>query len=390
MEVMLGYSDSAKELGPASATLRLFDAQAQLAAWAAEHGVKLTLFHGRGGAIGRGGGPAGRAVLAQAPGSVDGRFKVTEQGEVIFARYGTPAIGLRHLEQVTSAVLLASAPSHPDRSNAAATAFGGIAAAVDDAAKRAFRALVESDGFAEWFATVSPLEQIGGLRIGSRPARRGHGGGPLGLEDLRAIPWVFAWAQTRLNLPGWYGLGSGLAAAAWSGSDLPGERPPVPPDARPMAEGAIVSGALAPGDSDGGIPPEGLAALRRAYREWPLLATLLDNAEMSLAKTDREVAVRYLALGGRPDLTDRVLAEYDLTRRLVLSVTEHDRLVANRPVLSRAIVLRDPYVDALSYLQLRALSALRAGEATGAELPVLNRMLLLTVSGIAAGLQNTG
>ena len=364
LEVMLGYSDSAKELGPASATLRLFDAQSELAAWAREHDVKLTLFHGRGGAIGRGGGPAGRAVLAQAPGSVDGRLKVTEQGEVIFARYGQPAIGLRHLEQVTSAVLLASSPSVADRNRAAATDFQELAAAIDDAAKGSFRALVEADGFAGWFATVSPLGEIGGLRIGSRPARRGHGGGPLGLEDLRAIPWVFAWAQTRLNLPGWYGLGSGLAAAAWAG--------------------------IPAGDSDGDIPPEGLAELRRAYREWPLLATLLDNAEMSLAKTDREVAARYLALGGRPDLTDRVLAEYDLTRRLVLAVTGHNRLVAGRPVLSRAIVLRDPYVDALSYLQLRALSALRAEDGDAAERAALERLLLLTVSGIAAGLQNTG
>ena len=360
LEVMLGYSDSAKELGPASATLRLFDAQAELAAWAAEHDVKLTLFHGRGGAIGRGGGPAGRAVLAQAPGSVDGRFKVTEQGEVIFARYGQPAIGLRHLEQVTSAVLLASSPSVADRNRAAAVAFKELATAIDDAAKGAFRALVEADGFAEWFATVSPLDQIGGLRIGSRPARRGHGGGPLGLEDLRAIPWVFAWAQTRLNLPGWYGLGSGLAAAAaWA-------------------------------ENSAGTSADGITALRSAYREWPLLATLLDNAEMSLAKTDREIAARYLALGNRPDLTERVLTEYDLTRRLVLAVTEHDRLVANRPVLSRAIVLRDPYVDALSYLQLRALSALRAEEAAPEERPALNRTLLLTVSGVAAGLQNTG
>ena len=364
LEVMLGYSDSAKELGPASATLRLFDAQAELAVWAVEHDVKLTLFHGRGGAIGRGGGPAGRAVLAQAPGSVAGRFKVTEQGEVIFARYGQPRIGLRHVEQVTSAVLLATSPSVADRNGAAATEFQRLAVAIDAAAKGSFRALVEADGFAEWFATVSPLEEIGGLRIGSRPARRGHGGGPLGLEDLRAIPWVFAWAQTRLNLPGWYGLGSGLAAAAWAG--------------------------IPAGDSDGDIPPEGMAELRRAYREWPLLATLLDNAEMSLAKTDRAIAARYLALGGRPDLTDRVLDEYDLTRRLVLAVTGHDRLVANRPVLSRAIVLRDPYVDALSYLQLRALSALRADDADAEERTALTRLLLLTVSGIAAGLQNTG
>jgi len=364
LEVMLGYSDSAKELGPATATLRLFDTQAELAAWAVEHDVKLTLFHGRGGAIGRGGGPAGRAVLAQAPGSVDGRLKVTEQGEVIFARYGQPAIGLRHLEQVTSAVLLASSPAVGDRNGAAATTFADLATAIDGAAKGAFRALVETDGFAEWFATVSPLEEIGALRIGSRPARRGHGGGPLGLEDLRAIPWVFAWAQTRLNLPGWYGLGSGLAAAAWAG--------------------------IPAGDSDGDIPQEGLHALRRAYREWPLLATLLDNAEMSLAKTDRAIAAHYLALSDRPDLTERVLAEYDLTRRLVLAVTEHERLVANRSVLSRAIVLRDPYVDALSYLQLRALAALRSEDGGATDRALLERVLLLTVSGVAAGLQNTG
>jgi phosphoenolpyruvate carboxylase len=374
LEVMLGYSDSAKELGPASAALRLFEAQAQLASWSASHDVKLTLFHGRGGAIGRGGGPAGRAVLAQAPGSVDGRLKVTEQGEVIFARYGQPPIGLRHLEQVTSAVLLASSPSVASRNGDAASAFGSLAGRIDEAACGAFRSLVESDGFASWFARVSPLNEIGGLRIGSRPARRGLGTGPLGLEDLRAIPWVFAWSQTRLNLPGWYGLGSGLAAA----------------------ESAA-----------------GIEELQRAYKEWPLLATLLDNAEMSLAKTDRVIASRYLALGGRDDLTSRVLAEYDLTRRLVLAVTGHDRLLADRAVLSRAVVLRDPYVDALSYLQLRALTALRAADAgpegeagagggaghggeagpeggAGPDRESLERLLLLSVSGVAAGLQNTG
>ena len=364
LEAMLGYSDSAKELGPASATLRLFEAQAELAAWAAAHDVALTLFHGRGGAIGRGGGPAGRAVLAQAPGSVAGRLKVTEQGEVIFARYGRHSIGLRHMEQVTSAVLLASSPSLAERTAAAAGEFRELAASIDVASKSAFRALAEADGFAGWFATVSPLGEIGGLRIGSRPARRGHGGGPLGLEDLRAIPWVFAWAQTRLNLPGWYGLGSGLAAAAWTGIEA--------------------------GDSDGDVPQEGIAELRRAYKEWPLLATLLDNAEMSLAKTDRAIAARYLDLGGRPDLTARVLAEYDLTRRLVLEVTEHDLPVADRQVLARAIVLRDPYVDALSYLQLRALTALRSQDVDPAEQAALERLLLLTISGVAAGLQNTG
>ncbi|HUA43448.1 MAG TPA: phosphoenolpyruvate carboxylase [Streptosporangiaceae bacterium] len=352
MEVMLGYSDSAKELGMVSATLRLFDTQSRLARWAAENDVALVLFHGRGGALGRGGGPAGRAVLAQAPGSVDGRFKVTEQGEVIFARYGHPAIGQRHLEQVTSAVLLASASAPRDAALHAAppSAPASVIGALEAGALSAYRDLVTADGFAEWFARLSPLAEIGGMRLGSRPARRGLDA-PTGLADLRAIPWVFAWAQTRVNLPGWYGLGSGLAAAT--------------------------SG------------PGGLEAVRAAYRDWPLLQVLLDNAEMSLAKTNRRIAVRYLALGNDDRLAARVLSEYDLTSRLVLAVTGHDRLLASRPVLSRAVALRDPYVDALSHLQLRALTELRASEEP-AERAALERFLLLTVNGVAAGLQNTG
>src|SRR5580700_4153015 len=361
LEAMLGYSDSAKELGPASATLRLFDTQARLAEWAATHKIRLTLFHGRGGALGRGGGPAGRAVLAQAPGSVNGSFKVTEQGEVIFARYGQQAIAKRHLEQVSSAVLLASSRRRAERTAAAAASYRTIAGRIDQAACAAFRGLVEADGFAGWFARISPLGEIGGLRIGSRPAKRGlsQDAKAIDLDDLRAIPWVFAWSQTRINLPGWFGLGSGLAAI----------------------------------EAD----PGGTGVLRRAYREWPLFGVLLDNAEMSLAKTDRPIASRYLALGGRDDLTALVLAEYDLTKRLVLAVTGHDRLLADRPVLSRAVTLRDPYVDALSYLQLRALAALRApagpGEAGPGEQDTqerLERLLLLTVNGVAAGLQNTG
>jgi phosphoenolpyruvate carboxylase len=355
---MLGYSDSAKELGPASATLRLFDTQARLAEWATAHGVRLTLFHGRGGALGRGGGPAGRAVLAQAPGSVNGSFKVTEQGEVIFARYGQQAIAKRHLEQVSSAVLLASSQRRAERTAAAAAGYRDIAERIDKAACAAFRGLVEADGFAEWFARISPLGEIGGLRIGSRPAKRGltaAASAAMDLADLRAIPWVFAWSQTRVNLPGWFGLGSGLAALSISGE----------------------------------TDPDGTDVLRRAYREWPLFGVLLDNAAMSLAKTDRPIAARYLALGGRDDLTGLVLAEYDLTKRLVLAVTGHDRLLADRPVLSRAVALRDPYVDALSYLQLRALAALR-GTVQADDRERLERLLLLTVNGVAAGLQNTG
>jgi phosphoenolpyruvate carboxylase len=234
--------------------------------------------------------------------------------------------------------------------------FRAVADRIDGGALRAYQELTGAQGFAEWFARISPLAELGGMRIGSRPARRGIATAA-GLADLRAIPWVFAWAQTRVNLPGWYGLGSGLAAAM--------------------------------GDDEAGLP-----GVRAAYHGWPLLNSLLDNAEMSLAKTNRRIAARYLALGGRPELTRAVLAEYDLTRRLVLAVTGHDRLLAGRRVLSRAVALRDPYVDALSYLQLRALAALRgadgAAERTESEQEQLERLLLLSVNGVAAGLQNTG
>ncbi|GAB3666642.1 phosphoenolpyruvate carboxylase [Actinocorallia lasiicapitis] len=345
LEIMLGYSDSAKILGPASATLLLYDTQEALAEWASRNDVTLTLFHGRGGSLGRGGGPANRAILAQAPGSVDGRFKVTEQGEVIFARYGHPEIARRHVEQVTNAVLLASTPAVEERAREAAALYRPMADRLSDAAHQAFRSLVEADGFADWFSRVSPLAEIGDLRIGSRPARRT---GASTLDDLRAIPWVFAWTQTRLNLPAWYGLGSGLAAVA----------------ADP--------------------------AVRDAYHSWPLFNALIDNAEMALAKTDRYIAERYLALADRPDLTKTVLDEYDRTLNLVLNITGHTRLLENRKVLSRAVELRNPYVDALSHLQLRALTALRTPETPEDSRPQLENLLLLSVNGVAAGLQNTG
>ncbi len=343
LEVMLGYSDSTKEVGPLSATLALYHAQAELTAWAARHAVGLTLFHGRGGALGRGGGPANRAVRAQAPGSVGGHFKVTEQGEVIFARYGNRAIARRHLEQVASAVLEASAPRIEKR-KPPAERFSRLAESVDDAARAAYRALVEAEGFEDWFAQVSPIEELSRLRIASRPQRRSGG---RSLDDLRAIPWVFAWSQMRLNLPGWYGLGTGLAAAR-------------------------------------------IEECRRAYASWPLFNVLLDNAEMSLAKTDRRIAARYFDLGGNPGLATQLLREYDLTRERVLAVTGHKRLLEGRRVLSWAIELRNPYVDALSHMQLRSLRAMRAKGSSAPERAVAERLFLLTVNGVAAGLQNTG
>ncbi|PSL03173.1 phosphoenolpyruvate carboxylase type 1 [Haloactinopolyspora alba] len=347
-EIMLGYSDSAKDVGPVSATLALYDAQARLTTWAADNDITLTMFHGRGGALGRGGGPANRAVLAQAPGSVDGRFKLTEQGEVIFARYGDPAIARRHIEQVTSAVLLASTPEVEDRASAAAVEFEDVAQRMDEAAREAYHSLVHSEGFAAWFARVTPLEEVGSLPLGSRPARRGLS--VSSLDDLRAIPWVFSWSQTRVTLPGWYGLGSGLAAV---------------------------------GDLD---------RLRRAYEEWPLFTVMMENAEMSLAKSDRRIAARYLALGDRPELTARILDEHDRTTQWVLDVTGHSRLLEDRRVLGRAVALRNPYVDALSYLQMRALHTLRKTDLeAGSDAEAATRRLLqISVNGVAAGLQNTG
>jgi phosphoenolpyruvate carboxylase len=338
LEVMLGYSDATKDAGYLAANLALYSAQSMLVDWAARNGVSLTLFHGRGGAVGRGGGPAGRAIRSQAPGSLNGRFKVTEQGEVIFARYGNSAIALRHLEQVTSAVLTASSPRHQQTLAAAEERFVDAARLMASTSEAAYRELVKSDGFADFFARVAPLDAIGELAIGSRPARRGAGQ-QRDLEKLRAIPWVFAWTQNRCNLPGWFGLGTGLGAV---------------------------------------VKREGLDYLRRMVAEWPLLASIIDNAEMSLAKADPMIAGLYLERGERPDLVAVIREEYRLTRRLVLEITGSRRLVERHPILRLAVDLRNPYVDALSFLQLRFLREDR---------PELVR---LTISGVAAGLQNTG
>jgi phosphoenolpyruvate carboxylase len=344
LEVMLGYSDSTKEVGPTSSSLALYETQADLVRWAKERSLRLTLFHGRGGALGRGGGPANRAIRAQAPGSIGGHFKVTEQGEVVFARYSNPAIARRHLEQVASAVLMSSLPEIENVAKQAEARFRDLGTRIEKPSRDAYRGLLQSDGFEAWFARVSPIDELGRLRLGSRPARRDQS---KKLAELRAIPWVFAWSQMRLNLPGWYGLGSGMAAAD-------------------------------------------LGELRAAYAEWPLFNVLLDNAEMSLAKTDRRIAERYLALGERADLTARVMAEYDLTIERLLAVTGHSRLLENHRVLSWAVELRNPYVDALSQIQLNALEALRREPVDDRERDKLEQVLLVTVNGVAAGLQNTG
>ena len=350
MEVMLGYSDSSKDAGPTSATLALHSAQERIAKWAESHDIDLTLFHGRGGAVGRGGGPANRAVLAQPVGSVKCRFKLTEQGEVIFARYGNPVLAIRHVESVVAATLLQSAPSVEKRNTDMTKKYADMASKLDEAAHNRFLDLLNTDGFAPWFSTVTPLTEIGLLPIGSRPAKRGLGA--KSLDDLRTIPWIFSWAQARINLAAWYGLGTACEQF---------------------------------GD---------LNTLRQAYEEWPLFSTFIDNIEMSLAKTDERIAKMYLALGDREDLNKKVLDEMELTRKWVLKIVGDEWPLQHRHVLGQAIRIRSPYVDALSVTQVLALGSLRKRvdkeELTHGQKENYTYLILCTVSGVAAGLQNTG
>jgi phosphoenolpyruvate carboxylase len=271
---------------------------------------------------------------------------------VVFARYADTTLAQRHLERLTTAVLLADTPGNVERNTSGADQYADMALRVTDASQAAYRALVETPGFADVLAEASPLEEIGDLRLGSRPVRRSGASSGRDLSDLRAIPWVFAWAQARVNIPGWYGLGSGLTAV---------------------------------GD---------LHLLRAAYRDWPLFAALIDVAEMSLAKTNRDLADSFLQLGGRPDVTERILAELDLTERAVLGVLDQSVLLQRKQVLRSAVELRAPFVDALSLLQLRALTEVRTHRSESDRGPDAaepwRRLLLLTVNGAAAGLQNTG
>ncbi len=361
-EVMLGYSDSNKESGFLAASWMLHRAQEALVAVARERGVELTLFHGRGGAIGRGGGPANRAILGGAPGSVDGRLKLTEQGEVIAANYADPAIARRHLEQLTGAALIASTPEHDAAAAEALREGAPLMAELADTARAAYRSLVHDDrGFAAFYRDITPIAELSGLRLGSRPAARGRAGefeaDMPPIDALRAIPWTFAWSQSRINVPGWYGLGSALEAFR-----------------------------VAHGD-------EGLAEIGRLYRSWPFLASLLDNAEMILAKADMGVARRYASLASSRDDERRweaIEAEYHRTVALLLRVTGRDHLLDGAPVLQRSIALRNPYVDALSELQVRLLARFRALPPDDPERGRVLRLVQMSVNGVAAGLQNTG
>lgn len=355
-EVMLGYSDSTKESGALAAAWLLHGAETRLAQAARRHGIRLTLFHGRGGAIGRGGGPMSRAIMASAPHSLDGTLKITEQGEVVADRYANFDIAMRHLAQLTNAVLVASSPAHEQQAEEAQRRGFDTLAELADRAATAYRALVwEDPAFEAFYVAATPIAELSGLAIGSRPAARG--GGSVSLEKLRAIPWVFSWSQARLFLPAWYGMGTAIEAFE-------------------QAHGA---GAT-----------ERLQAL---YRESAFLTGVVDVMEMALAKVDLAVAQRFARLAPEPDgdrIWSLIRAEYERTVAAVLRISGRERLLDAAPALQRSIALRNPYVDSLSELQVMLLGRLRSLPEDDPEREHLRRLVQLTVSGVAAGLQNTG
>jgi phosphoenolpyruvate carboxylase len=353
---MLGYSDSNKDGGFLTSGWELYRAEIGLVEVFARHQIRIRLFHGRGGSVGRGGGPSFQAILAQPKGAVEGQIRLTEQGEVIAAKYGNPEVGRRNLEVLVSATLVATA--EPAISEPLAPEFLEALTELSDAAIAAYRNLVyETPGFETYFWESTVITEIASLNLGSRPASRAKG---RSIEDLRAIPWVFSWAQCRVMLPGWYGFGS--AVEAFSARH-----------------------------------PDGLALLQTMYRQWPVFATLLSNMDMVLAKADMRIAERYAGLVKderlRNAIFPRIKAEYERTRKHLLAITGQEALLDQNPVLRRSITNRFPYLDPLNHVQVEMLRRYRDQIALGSAEDVSERVrrgVHISINGIASALRNSG
>ncbi len=343
--VMVGYSDSTKDGGYLAACWELHQAQQRLAEIADQHHIELTVFHGRGGALGRGGGPAARAIRSLPPRAVDGRLRVTEQGEVLAERYDDPRIAHRHLEQLIEATLMVSVQSDVEQNAEWVSAMTRMA----DLSLHKYRELVEHPGFLDYFAEATPIGEIETLPIGSRPARRGA---RTSLSDLRAIPWTFAWTQSRHFLPAWYGFGT------------------------------AVCGIVDDRDQDWSL-------LQAMYRDWPMFRALVDNAELALAKADMEIAHLYARLTpgqSSEEIWQLIRNEFQASRAAVLVISEHHDLLSAVDWLSRSIQKRNPYVDPLNLVQVELLRRQRSNDAA----PQLTDLLRLTIQGVASGLRTTG
>jgi phosphoenolpyruvate carboxylase len=352
--IMLGYSDSNKDCGYLTANWALFQAQETISDVCKKRGLGLTLFHGRGGSIARGGGPAAKAILAQPCGCYDSKIRVTEQGEVLSTRYHDPDLAFRIIEQMAYGVLLGAVAAQkeadvPDAWRAAATEMSKLA-------YNAYEALVHKDPeFIEFWKVATPIDEIGGLKLGSRPTFRRA---TKSVEDLRAIPWVFSWMQSRFVFPGWYGLGSALEQFA----------------------------AKSPANAE---------LLKTMYSEWMFFKATIDNAQLTLLKADMKIAKQYALLVPDEAIRERIFnaiaAEFSRTEKAILAITGQKALLENEPVLARSVQLRNPYIDPLNYIQFEMIRRLRGlADKTSPEADELRAVIELTINGVSGGLKNTG